>query len=289
MKATEPVFRHYLDWSQQGRSAIWLYLIAIVIGYLGLQWGSIPTMILAGSYINDPLIGPLVLELSFVGLVASVLLVTKFLLGRPSWSVAIPAMPPRWRDYAIGMLIWWAGMLLMYLLLVVPFGRITFHGWDAFAIKMLPLIAAIIIAVMVQTAAEELFFRGLVMQATRRITRWIFVVITVQALWFAQLHAGNVSAWGGGYLAMTPYFATAVALGYAAWRSESLIMPMGMHFANNIVLFLLVRTEGDVTLLATPFVAQTPEPWRAIAEAAGQALIVIVAVEWLARRRKSPL
>jgi uncharacterized protein len=285
MNTANPIFRHYLDWSQQGRSSVWLYLIAIVIAYLGLQWGSIPTMILAGSYINDPLIGPLVLELSFVGLIVSVLLATKFVLGRPSWSVAIPALPPRWRDYALGMLIWCSGMLLMYLLFVVPYGRITFQGWSGFGTAIIPIIFAIILTVMVQTAAEELFFRGLVMQATRRVTRWIFV----QALWFAQLHAGNVSAWGGGYLAMTPYFATAVTLGYSAWRSGSIIMPMGMHFANNIVLFLLVRTDDDVTLLATPFVAQTPEPWRAISEAIGQALFVIIVLEYLARRRKSPL
>jgi len=36
---------------------------------------------------------------------------------------------------------------------------------------------------------------------------------------------------------------------------------------------------------AAPFVAQTPEPARAIADALGQAVVVIVAVELLARRR----
>jgi membrane protease YdiL (CAAX protease family) len=142
-----------------------------------------------------------------------------------------------------------------------------------------------IAGVAIQTAAEELYFRGLFAQATRRITKLVPLVIGVQAVFFAQLHAGNVKAWGGGLTAMIPYIAVAVAFGWAAWRSGSLVMPMGMHFANNIALYLLVSTEGDVTKLATPFVAQTPEPARAIAEAIGQAVIVIVAVEFIARRR----
>jgi membrane protease YdiL (CAAX protease family) len=281
----KPRLSNYLEWSDEGRSAIWRHLVAVVVGYLGLQWGSIPLLLLVQRYMGDPTTEPIALEFTFAGMIIVVLLLVKFLLGRPSWSVALPSWPPRLADYAVGIGVWWVGMAAMYLALVIPFGRLTYRGWESYSGTALVLSLLTIVGVAIQTGAEELYFRGLFAQATRRITRLIPVVIGVQALFFAQLHAGNVKAWGGGFTAMLPYIATAVALGWAAWRSGSLMMPMGMHFANNIALYLLVSTEGDVTKLATPFVAQTPEPARAIAEAIGQAVIVIVAVELIARRR----
>jgi uncharacterized protein len=224
------------------------------------------------------------LEYSFAGVVIVVLLIARFLLGRPGWSVALPSWPPRWADYGVGMAIWWAGMAVIYLALI-PLGRLTFHGWSSLAGAGLLLALATIVGVAIQTAAEELYFRGLLAQATRRITKWIPVVIGVQALLFAQLHAGNIEGWGGGIPAMAPYFATAVALGWTAWRSGSLMMPMGMHFANNVVLFLLVSTSGDVVKASTPFVARQPSVVLGIGEAFLQAVIVIVLVEIMARRR----
>jgi membrane protease YdiL (CAAX protease family) len=276
--------RHYLDWSGKGRCSIWLYFLAVILGYLGLQWGSIPVLLLAGDHINDRLFGPALLELSFAGFIVTVLLTVRLILGRPAWSVGVPAWPPRWIDYLAGMLMWWAGMLLMYLIFVIPFGRVSFQGWGVFSGALIPYLAAITVGVMVQTAAEELFFRGLLMQATRRATAWLPAVIGVQALWFAHLHAGNVSAWGGGYMAMLPYFATALALGWAAWRSGSLLLPMGMHFANNIALFVLVKTEGDVVEASTPFIAQAASPASASVQAIGQALMMIALIEYLHKR-----
>jgi uncharacterized protein len=284
MDGTKPKFRNYLKWSDEGRSSVWLYLIAVILGYLGLQWGSIPLLLLLGRFMGDPATEPIALEFTFAGQLIVVLLIVKFLLGRPSWSVALPSWPPRWADYGVGMAIWWAAMALFYLALI-PFGRLTFQGWSSFSGAGLLLFLVTIVGVVIQTGAEEIYFRGLLAQATRRITKWIPVVLVVQALFFAQLHGGNVKAWGGGIAAMTPYFATAIALGWAASRSGSVLMPMGMHFANNSAIFLFVSTKGDVVKTSTPFVAQQPSIAIGITEAIIQAIIVIVVVEFIARRR----
>lgn len=105
---------------------------------------------------------------------------------------------------------------------------------------------------MIQTAFEELYFRGLLMQATRRLTSWLPVLLVVQAYVFASLHAGNLEGHAASYLTMVPYFVAALYFGWVAWRTGSLVIPMGLHFANN--------------------------GWNA--------LLVCGAVEWLMRRRE---
>jgi uncharacterized protein len=244
MDGAKPKFRDYLKWSDEGRSSVWLYLIAVILGYLGLQLGSIPVFLVLGRFLGEAAAtGFVAVEYTFAGVIVVVLLVVKFLLGRPSWSVALPSWPPRWADYGVGMAIWWAAMTPFYLALIL-FGRLTFQCWSSFSGEGLLLFLVMIVGVAIQTGAEEIYFCGLLAQVTRRITKWIPVVLVVQALFFAHLHGGNVKAWGGGIAAMTPYFATAMALGCATWRSGSLMMPMGMHFANNSTLFLLVSTKG---------------------------------------------
>jgi len=84
---------------------------------------------------------------------------------------------------------------------------------------------------------------------------------------------------------MVPYLVPALAWGWIAWRTGSLLMPMGLHFANNAFLVLFVNTKGDVLQTVTPFIAETPTIERAALFAVGQAALTIVAVEWIVRRR----
>jgi membrane protease YdiL (CAAX protease family) len=97
-------------------------------------------------------------------------------------------------------------MVVIYLVAA----KVSFRGWDHVTAAGVPMLFAALLGLALQTAFEELYFRGLIAQATRRLIQWLPVVIGVQAVYFASLHVGNVEAWGSGNLAMVPYLVPAV-------------------------------------------------------------------------------
>jgi Type II CAAX prenyl endopeptidase Rce1-like len=97
----------------------------------------------------------------------------------------------------------------------------------------------------IQTGFEEMLFRGLIAQLTRRIVNSVTLVVLVQALIFGALHVGNVRAWGGSPLGMAPDVLAAAAWGWAAWRTGSLLVPAALRFANNAGNVLAVGVSGD--------------------------------------------
>jgi len=98
----------------------------------------------------------------------------------------------------------------------------------------------------IQTGAEEFMFRGYLPQAVYRFTTWPWLIYGIPSYLFAQLHMGNVGALGGGWLAYMPYFSIALLWGWLAWRTGSLWLGWGMHYANNVFLVLLIGSHDDV-------------------------------------------
>ncbi len=275
----------YLDWATRGRASPLLYLLAVVLGFIGWQFGSIPALFLMSP---DPALQRVQFQFTFILPALILLLLVRLLLGRPAWTVALPAWPPRWRDYLVAIGIGWGVMLtlLLAILAFMPGFKLTFRGWDGMVSGGATLVLMVCIGFMIQTAFEELYFRGLLMQATRRLTSWLPVLLVVQAYVFASLHAGNLEGHAASYLTMVPYFVAALYFGWVAWRTGSLVMPMGLHFANNGWNALFVNTKGDAIVTAAPFIGPSIPLSGFIAYAICQALLVCGVVEWLMRRRE---
>ena len=83
----------------------------------------------------------------------------------------MPSWPPRLADFGLGIAIQWALMAAMYATFLLPFGKITYQGWNLDIVSTLPLLLATLIGLFIQTGFEELYFRGLLQQATRRIAK----------------------------------------------------------------------------------------------------------------------
>lgn len=154
----------------------------------------------------DPALQRVQFQFTFILPALILLLLVRLLLGRPAWTVALPAWPPRWRDYLVAIGIGWGVMLtlLLAILAFMPGFKLTFRGWDGMVSGGATLVLMVCIGFMIQTAFEELYFRGLLMQATRRLTSWLPVLLVVQAYVFASLHAGNLEGHAASYLAIVP-------------------------------------------------------------------------------------
>jgi uncharacterized protein len=275
----------YLDWSTLGRASPLLYLLAIVLGFIGWEVGSIPALMLMS---DDPAQQRVQFQFTFILPLLILLLLVRLLLGRPGWTVGLPAWPPRWRDYFIAIGIGWAVMLtlLLGILAFMPEFKLTYRGWGGLIAGGATLVLMLCAGFMIQTAFEELYFRGLLMQATRRLTRWLPAQLVVQAYVFASLHAGNLEGFAASYVTMVPYFVAALYFGWVAWRTGSLVMPMGLHFANNAWSALFINTKGDVIVTAAPFIGPQITLNVVITYTICQAILVCCGVEWLMRRRE---
>jgi len=193
-----------------------------------------------------------------------------------------------WDDLRLGLLA--AGGMHMAMLFVVPWGlgaaeMQPLTDW----IKLLPLA---MIALLVQTGAEELFYRGYLQQqlAARYRQTWVWMVVPNIA--FASVHWAN----GADTVDSMYYVVWAFVFGLAASdltaRSGTLGAAIGFHLANNAFAFLIADTAGregsGLALYLFPDDAFDPETLPEITDTMlAQYTLVdlgIVLVTWLAVR-----
>jgi len=271
----------YLDWALRGQTSIWRYGLAIG---LGLVFGIffLPGLFALGCVLlfhASPSLPPVKL-FSFLPGLLGILLLVKVILQRPSWSVALPWWPTSWQWLGSGLAI---GTIIA--VFPPPFVDFRYEGFAALRAISLGMIMLVLVGLLIQTATEEILFRGLILQAAYRFTGKVWLAIMIQALLFALLHIGNIGAWEGTWLAMMPYFVTAAAWGWVATRSGSLVLPWMLHFTNNASTTFLVGVRGDVLTAWGVFSIMPPSIPVAIAITCVQAALWIGLTELWFRRR----
>lgn len=119
-------------------------------------------------------------------------------------------------------------------------------------LMILPVVGLVLL---LQTSAEEVLFRGYLMQslAQRFRSPWIWAVAPTLIFALAHLSPG-AQPWMGGLIvfAISLFALAAVAL---VWATGNLGAAMGMHFANNLVALLFLangKDEGTLSLFVMP-------------------------------------
>ncbi|NJM98488.1 MAG: CPBP family intramembrane metalloprotease [Phormidesmis sp. RL_2_1] len=101
-----------------------------------------------------------------------------------------------------------------------------------------------------QTTAEELFFRGYLLQGIgSHLGNWIAVVIS--SLLFTALHSSNPEVlsqdtWESTFSIMAYYWMVGAFLAFITLKDRSLELALGAHAANNIATLLLVTSPNSV-------------------------------------------
>ncbi len=199
------------------------------------------------------------------------LLAARYLHSRRTewmWSVQ-PGM--RWRYLFIcllvGAVVLNAVLWASWLVVEMPVFQPAEPGWVWFAIILLftsPL----------QAAAEEVFFRGYLLQALGSATGRAWVGIVGSALVFALFHGVQNPALFANRLAF------GVLAGWLVWRTGGLEAAIGVHVANNLFAFGYgIFTGGIAATKATTAIG-----WdRAAFDVGGFALFALLAW-WIGRR-----
>lgn len=266
---------NYLEIAHQGRNDWWRYLISfpgiLVIWFL---IGSIPVLWLmayvsrdgdpATSYAATGFIGVsvipefLVTMSSFIPLVLATLLMVRVIHARPLKTLVTGEAQIRWERILSGAGVWLVIAALLSLVeaflypgrYVLTFQPATLLIFAVFALILIPI----------QTSAEELFFRGYLLQwmGLRLKNKWLLSFLN--GVLFFLPHAVNPEMATDSILIGLGYFAMGFFLTLITLQDSGMELALGMHAANN--LFSALFANYTVTALPSPslFTVQILDP-----------------------------
>lgn len=209
--------------------------LALVVGRPSLQAS------LDGLLDSTTPIGVLGLLYSFVPQMLGLMLAVLILMRRGPLSLTGP-LGPAWRNFTkVGLPLLALWLLLMPLSLQGEHIRqnITFA-------KALPWLPAALLGLLIQTATEELVFRGYLQQqlAARFATRWVWLGVPSLLFGLAHYAPGSTPLVTGLTMLWAGCFGLAAADLTA--RTGNLGAALALHFTNNISAILLVGIAGNL-------------------------------------------
>lgn len=249
----------YLALADDGHNAWWRYLLGITV--IAASW------LIGGAYAYGMALQlPLGAVTAFVAINASILML---LLGvvfvvtvihRRSWRTLVtPYVRIDWRRIAQGAAVWVALALVFSLIehLLYP-GR---YAWSLDLARWLPFALAALLLTPLQCAAEELVFRGYVLQGLGRFLRNPVMLALLSSVIFTLPHLYNpeVVAYGLAIMAAN-YFLMGLFLAGVTLRDGRLELAIGAHAGNNLLLALVVRYEDSVFETESVFTAGALDP-----------------------------
>lgn len=307
--APEPSpFGLYVASAREGRTALWRLIAGLVIVVLVWVGCTVATFV-ALSFVRAvpdaatgiPQRGPFglaatasplglaLLFLSWGGIWGGVWIAVRLLQRRSLRSVLGASGRLSWRDFARGA----AAILLVgsvLELLATPFdpslqrSAIGLGEW----LLWLPLMLG---ALLVQTSAEEIAFRGYLMQSLAARFRSPIVWGGIPAIAFTLLHwsVGSGTLLNAALLVSIGMFAVAVAI--LVHRTGNLGAGMGVHFGLNLFAITLVSRAselGHIALFVSPMESTDPSAAGA-ALVAASSLVSTLLVLLLLLHPRSPL
>ena len=252
----------YLALAQQGKNQWWRYILGFFLILLAWQGIGLMPLFAIGYWaeVDDdaatrfnwdtflvegisPALTFVDMMAMFIFLVIGVWLVVRFLHKRPFLSLITPLQRISWMRVLQGAVVFAAIYLSVTVLgewlLPTPAGEVE-YVFDAQAFLLFLPLALVLIPI--QTSAEELLFRGYVLQGLGLVLhRWAAVLVS--ALLFALPHLLNPEVYGANlWIAVLPYLTTGLLLALVTVRDGTLELAMGVHAINNILAFLFVTT-----------------------------------------------
>jgi membrane protease YdiL (CAAX protease family) len=257
--------QNYLELARQGKNEAWRSVLAVLLMLIAWQvLGAMPSALLlvwmafhgqlqAGSMSAvlqgmNTLAGFIALMLASVFFLAGIYLSMQFIHRRPLRTLVTPDRSLDWGRLFQGFVVWFGLVALMSLAeaLIYP-GR---YVWTLNMARFFPFLFLALIFIPIQTSAEELFFRGYVLQEIGLHWKNIWVLSTISGLLFGLPHLLNPEASVNYPLLGLYYFTFGFCLAFITLRDGKLELALGAHAANN--LFSVIIANYTITALPSP-------------------------------------
>ncbi len=164
--------------------------------------------------------------LALTGLLASI----HFIHKRPVLSVITSRKKFDWKRFffAAGL---WLTFQIVFMVLARSSGAPIVYDFSPS--KLWPLLLVSITLLPIQTALEDIFFRGFLFQGITKATGKAGASVLAVAIIFGLIHSGNPEMDALGNIALIYYIISGLFLGLLAHFDDGLELGMGYHFANN--------------------------------------------------------
>lgn len=266
-----------------GKNEFWHYLLGIVaafLGYLTFQLiMMVPLVSAAMSHgismteitenpnvlfnpekigINKSLLLALMMGM-FVFTLLFLWIALKFIQKKPLSSIITGFENIRWKRYFFSFGIWAALILVLTIVTYLMSPEEIEVRFDAS--NFMVLLAVAVIFIPIQTATEELIFRGYLMQGFGLAFKNGIAPLIITSILFGLMHASNPEAKAHGLLIMMPYYIFFGAfLGILTLLDEGAELAMGIHCANNLMSSLLVCSKNSVLQTDAIFYTSSENP-----------------------------
>ncbi len=215
--------------------------------------------------------------LASLAVLAALWVVLKLLHKRPLWTAGFPHPQIEWANLGLGT---GAGLLAAGVMIgfyvLSGTSRVVFQAprlgsYLPFALLALPVL-------LLQAATRELVFRGYLTQAARRFTALPPLYLLLPALLYTIPRLITLAARGESWSGALTILASGLALGWLAYRSRSLWMSTGVHWASSLSLVLLYAIQDPGQTLTSQALLQFSKPPNPILIAASLALNLLLAL-----------
>jgi|SaaInl0LU_22_DNA_1037365.scaffolds.fasta_scaffold00144_20 membrane protease YdiL (CAAX protease family) len=250
----------YLENSFKGKIDWWRYPIVIAFVLFGTFLFSLPLSFAIGAKVESGAADPLQIKntdyvltlfeantslflmlLPFVGGLIVLLFGVKKLHFQSVKALVTSRVEIDWSRFffAFGV---WGGLVVLtfgiqYVLspdfFVFNFRPIPFLGMLVLGLILIPL----------QTSAEEILFRGYLLQGTAVLFRNKWLPLFITSLFFGMMHYDNPEIDKLGEILLVYYCLTGLFLGAIVIMDDGLELSMGFHAANNLVTAILVTAD----------------------------------------------
>ncbi|WP_164512329.1 CPBP family intramembrane glutamic endopeptidase [Oceaniglobus ichthyenteri] len=257
-------FQRYIHAARRAPQ-IWRLVLGVIVitlcafiwtlGPLGLAWlfASPETALGLAHTLQSPVTprGTLILLGTFAGMALGAVFAVRLLHKRRAASLFGPRRQVA-RDFTVAagvvFAIYLTGLAL-WMVFFTPEANLAPTRW----LVLLPLA---LLGVALQTGAEEMVFRGYLMQqlAARFISPVIWLILP--ALAFGAVHYDPGTAGANVWIIVGSAALFGLVAGDLTARTGSLGAAWGFHFANNVVAILVISTKGTITglsLMQTPY------------------------------------
>lgn len=173
-------------------------------------------------------------------------LVLRFLHHRPLRSLIAPTGRIHWRNYSRALVF----VAVFGLVTSVPVLMGSAATQQLTLMQWLPWVAPALLLIFLQTATEELFFRGYLMQqlAARFHSRWVWWLLP--AVLFGALHYNTVTYGENTWIVVATATLAGLIFADITARSGDLSIALGLHFANNLTSVLIIGVPGQLSSLS---------------------------------------
>lgn len=286
----------YLDLARQGKTGWRRFVLAVaLILFMWQILGALPSIFLliwlladgnpqtgtspSGQFMGiEPILSFAVPMLASVLFLIGIFLAIRLIHQRLFKTLITSARAVAWGRFFQGFTVWFilSGLMSLVEALLYP-GR---YIWTLDLRRYIPFAFLALVLIPIQTSAEELFFRGYILQGVGLRLRNIWILSAISGFLFMVPHFLNPEARLNYGMMGFYYFFIGAVMAYVTLRDGRLELALGLHAANN--LFSALFANYVVTVMPTPslFTVNTLDVVYSVSAAVIGLIVFVLVFYW---------